>query len=136
MYRILLMVALALSSLPAFGQSPDQRAEEFLAHVATSSDAALDELFAGSGFSEPRPQDLTTLKGQIKMAMGLYGTSLGIEKVRDETLSPSLVRLVYLQKFSQYPVAWEFHFYKPKDTWVINTLNFKDQIASLVGSKQ
>ena len=136
MRQFLLLLILLLSSTQAFGQSPTQKAEEFLARVPTSSDSALDDLFAGSGLSEMRPQDLMTLKGQVKMAMGLYGSPLGVEKIRDETISPSLVRLVYLQNFSQYPVAWEFYFYKPKDAWVINTINFKDQIAPLIGAKQ
>ena len=135
MHRILLLFALLLSSAQAFGQSPAQRAEEFLARVATSSDSAMDDLFSGSGFAETRPQDLVTLKSQTKMAMGLYGVPLGVEKIREETLSPSLVRLVYLQKFAQFPVAWEFYFYKPKDVWILNTITFKDQIGSLVGAK-
>lgn len=70
------------------------------------------------------------------MAMGLYGTPIGIEKIREDDLSPSLKRIVYIQKFERYPVAWEFYFYKPKDKWMINTLNFRDQIALILGAKQ
>ena len=118
-------------------ETPSERVERFLQQVVTpESDAAFDTLFAGSGFAESKPQDLLTLKSQTKMAMGLYGTPIGLEKIWEEDLSPSLKRIVYLQKFEKYPVAWEFYFYKPKDVWVINTLNFKDQIAPLVESKQ
>lgn len=136
-FRVLF--ALALLGLPALAsaQTPSENAERFLRQVATpASDAAFDQLFSGSGFAESKPQDLMTLKSQTKMAMGLYGAPIGVEKIWEEDLSPSLKRLVYLQKFEKYPVAWEFYFYKPKDVWVINTINFKDQIAPLVGAKR
>jgi hypothetical protein len=135
--RTLLSLFLLGASTLAYAQTPSNDAEHFLRKVTTQdSDAAFDQLFAGSGFAESKPQDLVTLKSQTKMAMGLYGTPLGLEKIWEEDLSPSLKRLVYLQKFEKYPVVWEFYFYKPKDRWVINTLKFQDQVSPLVGAKK
>jgi hypothetical protein len=137
MLRIILCLILLFSSATTFAKPPSESVEEFLRRVTTpESDLAIDRLFAGSGFAEAKPQDIVTLKSKIKMAMELYGSPLGFEKIHEEDLSPSLKRLVYLQKFEQYPVVWEFYFYKPKDTWIINTLNFQDQIGPLVGAKQ
>ena len=137
MIRAFFGMALLVASSLSQAQTPSERVEQFLQQVTTpASDQAMDDLFAGSGFAETKPQEIVTLKSQTKMAMGLYGTPIGIEKVREEDLSPSLKRLVYIQKFERYPVAWEFYFYKPKDKWVLNTLNFKDQVAPLVGAKQ
>ena len=137
MKQVAVGLVLLVASAISHAQTPSERVEQFLRQVTTSeSDKALDQLFAGSGFAETKPQDIVTLKSQTKMAMGLYGTPVGIEKIREEDFSPSLKRLVYLQKFEKYPVAWEFYFYKPKDTWVLNTLNFKDQIGSIVGAQQ
>lgn len=135
--RLALVLVLLIASAHACAATPSESVERFLRQVATpDSDAAFDRLFAGSGFAEMKPQEFLTLKSQTKMAMGLYGTPIGLEKVWEEDLSPSLKRIVYLQKFEKYPVAWEFYFYKPKDVWVINTLNFKDQIAPIVGAKR
>jgi hypothetical protein len=135
--RLALVAVLIMAPAFVHAETPSESIERFLLQVATpESDAAFDRLFAGSGFAELKPQELLTLKGQTKMAMGLYGTPIGLEKVLEEDLSPSLKRIVYLQKFEKYPVAWEFYFYKPKDKWVINVLNFKDQIAPLVESKR
>lgn len=137
MIRTIFGVALLVASFVCQAQTPSETIEGFLHKVATSaSDQALDDLFAGSGFAETKPQDIITLKSQTRMAMGLYGTPIGIEKIREEDLSPSLKRIVYIQKFERYPVAWEFYFYKPKDKWMINTLNFRDQIALILGAKQ
>jgi hypothetical protein len=135
--RLALALVLLIGPALAHAETPSESVERFLRQVTTpESDAAFDRLFAGSGFAELKPQDLVTLKSQTKMAMGLYGTPIGLEKIWEEDLSPSLKRIVYLQKFEKYPVAWEFFFYKPKDAWVINTLNFKDQVAPLVGAKK
>lgn len=135
--RVLFGLALLGASAMALAQTPSERAERFLRQVATpASDAAFDEIFAGSGLAEAKPQELATIKSQTRMAMGLYGTPIGVEKIWEEDLSPSLKRLVYLQKFDHYPVAWEFYFYRPKETWILNTINFKDQVAPLVGAKR
>lgn len=136
-FRFVLLFILLGASPLACAATPAERVETFLRQVTTpESDAAFDALFENSGFAELKLQDLTTLKSQTRMAMGLYGKPIGLEKIWEEDLSPSLKRIVYLQKFERYPVVWEFYFYKPGDTWVINTLNFKDQVAPLVGAKR
>ena len=134
MKRSVLAFALAFASVGACAQTPSESADAFLKQVATpESDAAIDTLFSGSGISDLKPQAITALKGQIKMAMGLYGTPIGFEKAREEDISPSVKRLIYIQKFDNLPVAWEFYFYRSKNAWIINALNFKDQIGSIVG---
>lgn len=136
MKRVLCGLLFLLASSTSMAATPSERVEEFLEQVATSqSDQAYDQLFAGSGFAEQKPQELKTIKSQTKMAMGLYGKPLGIEKIREEDLSPSIKRLVYIQKFESFPVAWEFYFYKAHDAWTLNTINFKDQISSILGLK-
>ena len=138
MFRFAALLVLITTPTLSLAQTPTERAETFLQLVAApaTTDTAIDQLFAGSGMAEAKPQDIATLKSQTQMAMGLYGTPLGIEKVHEEDLTPSLKRLVYLQKFERYPVALEFYFYKPRDSWIINTMNFKDQIVPLIGSKK
>jgi hypothetical protein len=126
---------LLLSSTASYAATPTDMVELFLQQVTTSqSDQAYDQLFAGSGFAEQKPQDLLAVKSQTKMAMGLYGKPIGVERIREDDLSPSIKRLVYVQKFESFPVAWEFYFYKPHDKWQLNTIRFKDQVASILGS--
>jgi hypothetical protein len=137
MWRVLVGIALWGACSLSLAQSPSDRIEHFFTQVTTpASDQALEDLFAGSGLSVSKPQEIAKVKSQTKMAMGLYGTPIGLEKVREEDLSPSLKRLVYLQKFEKFPVAWEFYFYKASDKWVLNTLTFNDLITPLIGAKQ
>ena len=137
MFRTLLLATLLAACGTCLASEPSDRVENFLSKVATpEADAAFDGLFAGSRFAEMKPQEILTLKSQTKMAMGLYGAPLGVEKIEEIDLSPSVKRLVYVQKFADFPVAWEFYFYRARDEWSMNTIQFKDQIASILDSSR
>ena len=131
--RIVVASLLLAASGACIAAQPAESAERFLAKVATpDSDAAYDSLFSGSRFAEMKPQEIITIKSQTKMAMGLYGAALGVEKVEERELSPSVKRLVYIQKFKDFPVAWEFYFYKAKHAWTLNSVQFKDQVPAIL----
>ena len=138
LFRVLLLclVSSVCWAQAAPPQTPQQRVETFLKQVgAGQSDQAIDQLFRGSGMAELKPQALMGMKSQTKAAMGVYGKVVGFEKIQEVDFSSSLKRFTYLQKFEQYPVIWEFYFYKPKDTWVVNHVVFNDQPGMLLGAK-
>lgn len=125
-----------VSGICAAAESPAQVAEAFLTQVGKGeSDAALDTLFAGSGMAELKPQAITAMKSQVKVALGIYGKANGFERISEVDFSPSLKRTTYLQKFEQYPVMWEFYFYKSKDKWAVNQIFFNDQPAAVLGAR-
>lgn len=120
----------------AAAESPAQIAEAFLTQLGRGeSDAALDALFAGSGMAELKPQAITAMKSQVKVALGIYGKAIGAEKINEVDFAPSLKRVTYLQKFEQYPVIWEMYFYRNKDKWVVNQVFFNDQPALVLGTR-
>ena len=128
---------LSIASLAGPAPTPAERTESFLAAVAGADpDKAFDELFAESGIADRKPEAVAVLRSQAKAALELYGKPIGIEKLREEDFSPSLKRLVYLQKFAQYPIAWELYFYRATGTWTLNQIVFNDQVGSLVGAKK
>lgn len=127
----LILVAPGLAQESA---SPSEQAERFLTEVGGGGvEGALDTICAGSLLAA-NVQQLVLLKGQIEMALPLYGGVLGFEKVEEEVFGDSLVRLTYLQKFERHPLVWEFFFYRPKDGWVLSNIQFADQFALLSGS--
>jgi len=134
--RILLAIALCFSG-PAFASQAADKAETFLAEVTAGDPAkAIDNLFAGSGILALKPQSVEFMKTQTRAAIEAYGKVLGVEKIHEESLTPSLKRLVYLQKFEFCPVIWEMYFYKAKDSWAINSILFNDDVGALVGPKK
>ncbi len=131
------LCTLSFACSAAAAPTPAERTEAFLAAVAGSDpDKAFDELFVESGIAERKPEAVATLKSQARAAIELYGKPIGFEKIREEDFTPSLKRLVYLQKFAKYPVVWELYFYKAASTWTLNQIVFNDQVGGLVGAKR
>ena len=134
--RAVLLCLVCGVCLAAENPGPTQLAEAFLTQLGKNEpDAALDNLFAGSGMAELKPQAITAMKSQVKVALGLYGKMTGFEKISETEFSPSLKRITYLQKFEQYPVIWEMYFYKIKDKWVVNQIFFNDQPATVLTAR-
>ncbi len=114
-------------------QSASDKAEALLNAVAAGEiDKAIDNAFAGSGIQEQKPTALPTIKVQLQAAMKIYGKSNGFEKACEVDLSPSFKRLVYVQKFPDFPVAWQFYYYNSGQGWRLNSLAFKDQVAEIL----
>lgn len=60
-----------------------------------------------------------------------FGTAVGIEFAKEETIGSSFVRYTYIHKFQNHAIKWVFIFYKPKDVWLVNAVSFDDQYQTL-----
>jgi len=38
---------------------------------------------------------------------------------------------LFIEKFSNHPLVWQFYFYKPNDTWQVNSVAWSDQVRGL-----
>lgn len=128
----LLVVFLSLISVCAYANSPSTMTESFLSMVAINPAKATDELMRGSAL-EAQPQAIAAMKVQLASAISIYGNPLGFEKVSEQEISPSLRRLVYIQKYESLPMGWEFYFYRARDRWFVIQFIYKDQAAQIVG---
>ena len=131
---ILVLFALTIS-VPAFGQdrnAPKGAAEQFLRTLMSGEvDKAYDSLFQGSLLPVKKPGAFDVLKGQTKLAMPVYGKVVGFESVNEQKFGDSIVRLVYVLKFEQHPMIWEFFFYRAKSGWVVSNVVYNDQFQLL-----
>ena len=102
-----------------------KRAETFLEGIVKKEvDKAHDELFSNSLIKSL----LYTVKLQKENTwtlFNMYGESTGYELVKQQKCGDSVVRLVYIMKFEQVPVIWEFYFYKPASDWTLVKINFE-----------
>lgn len=80
-----MLIALCMLSFPcAASPGPAERAEAFLTTIGRGDpDKAFDDLFAGSGIADRRPEQVETLRSQARAALELYGKPIGFEKVRE-----------------------------------------------------
>ena len=71
------------------------------------------------------------IKRQTESSLPIYGNILGVEKIREENVGTSILRLVYVLKLEKAPIVWEFYFYKPKADWFLGNIIFNDQFSLL-----
>ena len=55
----------------------------------------------------------------------------GKEFVREERIGESFVRYSYLHKFDNHSIYWRITFYKPSDIWIVNGIQFLDNLEPL-----
>ncbi len=62
-----------------------------------------------------------------------FGESLGYTFVRQENVEDALLRLTYMELTERHVLRWVFLFYKPDDTWTLNSVEWDDSIGELFG---
>lgn len=60
-----------------------------------------------------------------------FGATTAKEFLKEENIGKSFVRYYYLQKFERHALYWKIDFYKPRDTWVINSIVYLDDLEPL-----
>ncbi|MCB4362977.1 hypothetical protein KIH07_04485 [Hydrogenophaga taeniospiralis] len=96
--------------------TPTEQMEGFLLQLDQQGvEPAVQAFFRPSpGASVAMPQILM-MQQQLKTVLPTLGTASGFEKVREWSLAPSLMRLMYLGKYPQTPLIWSAYFYKSSD---------------------
>lgn len=70
---------------------------------------------------------------QLEMVGSRFGQPLAGEFVQTVSAGDSLVRHVFLIKHEKHALKFSCVFYKPKDTWLVNAVQWDDKPQSLVG---
>ncbi len=130
MKKLLLSFALCLALLaPVSAQSaatsplnvPDVVTKGFDAYTKSFSDA-VDAWFKDS----PLSKDLATKTNFMSALSGFetgYGKYIGWELVKVVNLTPSTCVVYAVLKFENGPVWMAFMCYKPKDAWIVSSMN-------------
>lgn len=74
---------------------------------------------------------LNALRMQAPAIEQRFGKTLSTELAAVEEVGESLMLVMYIQKFEKHLMRWKFYFYKPKDSWVLNTFNTDDKIQMM-----
>ena len=61
-----------------------------------------------------------------------YGKVVGAEYIGKVKLGSSYIRYSYFLKMEKHVLRWNFVFYKPKDTWLINLIHWNDKPHELL----
>jgi len=60
-----------------------------------------------------------------------FGKAISKEFVKTQRIGESFLRHIYLHKFENHSIYWQIDFYKPRNSWKINTILFLDSLDSL-----
>ena len=128
-----LMVVMAGTAFAEETPSYRARSEAFLARVIDGKiDEAYDDLFQGSMIPKAKPQEVEVVKKNTTMATTLYGKLIGYEFIKEQTHGSSIVKVVYTLKAEQYPIVWEFYYYRTGSEWILIDVFFSDQINMMM----
>ncbi|HYF02290.1 MAG TPA: hypothetical protein VEC36_02860 [Patescibacteria group bacterium] len=104
-----------------------QSATFFKTLTLSNIDDAFDQLLQGSPIRDKKEQ-FQRLVDQTKRAFQLYGNAQGYERVSDEYVTESLMRLRYITMHDDLPMRWILTYYKsPKRGWIIINIKFDDE---------
>jgi len=83
------------------------------------------------------PQEYASFRGQFVGDRGRFAMQYGertgeFELVREEAVSPSLVRFVFLEKYQRDGVLWFFVVFRTMGDWRIVGVSWKDRLAVAV----
>jgi len=127
---IALLIVLSIGTASA--DEPSEMVKAFFKTVQDGNISdAYDNLFKGSPLPAMKPQALDLLKRQTSTYLPMYGTLLGVEPLRKETIGTAIMRIVYIMKLEKNAVVWEFFFYKPRDSWYLANINLNDEFRSM-----
>ncbi|MFW6104717.1 MAG: hypothetical protein ACOC6I_02635 [Candidatus Bipolaricaulota bacterium] len=60
-----------------------------------------------------------------------FGSMLNYKFVREERVENFLLRFTFVIKHELTVTVWKFLYYRPEDKWLLNSLNWNDQVSDL-----
>lgn len=68
---------------------------------------------------------------QRKSFQSRFGKLVGVQFIEQAKVAETVMRLVYLEKFENSAIRWQFYFYKPQEEWRFNYFFLDDNIGGL-----
>ncbi len=89
---------------------------------------AIDYIYAGNPWFSVKSDDIQQLRSQFVGLSGLVGAYISHELLVEEKIGGKLVFLNYFVAMERQPMSFRFMFYKPQDTWLIQSFEYSDDI--------
>ncbi|MEF8799333.1 MAG: hypothetical protein V5A79_07965 [Candidatus Bipolaricaulota bacterium] len=68
---------------------------------------------------------------QLQGSQPNFGSMLNYKFVREERVEDFLLRFTFVIKHELTVTVWKFLYYRPEDKWLLNSLNWNDQVSDL-----
>jgi hypothetical protein len=125
----LLIVLLLFSPWGLIAQeNPEDILQPFFNAFQEDPDNAIDYIFSTNPYIDQNQQGIERLKERFNTSRKLLGNYYGEEIMKIQTAGDSFIRYIYMLKYDRQPVKLEILLYKPNDTWLLYTMQFRDNI--------
>jgi hypothetical protein len=135
-----LLVWFLLMPMAAFGADLKDLSEARTLLDGAMASVAKDDV--RGAFSKLKPYWLGIPDAEIEVMIGKladqrrliaprFGKSLGTQFVSQKAVADTAAYFLYIEKYEKHLVRWHFYFYRPKDRWQFNSVNFDDRIQGL-----
>lgn len=132
------LVAMLLTPLAYAGGIQSEKEAVSLAESAMKKIVA-DDIEGATEFLRPyASMDWGELNAMTKHVAETYrtrpagfGDPLGYAYATRESVSDTVLRVTFIEKFKRKPLLWEFYFYKPEQNWLLWGLTFNASEARM-----
>ena len=136
---VLIFWVACVAGSPAYSETlKDVRATETLSKTVADLIAVgrIDDAYGHLRTYWPIPKHeidtlIYTVKWQRPAIAARFGKSLSMERAGTQVLGDSFVRYVFLEKYERHAIAWAFTFYRPRDSWVVNSAIYTDEFSAM-----
>lgn len=139
MKLILLISLLLLSASDVHAETLSSSSAAVAVTDQTMKRIAAGDLRGGLGLTKKYMSvpgaEIDAIIGQAELQqpvfLSRFGKSIGYELIRNDTVSDSLSRVVYIQRYESHAMVWQFVLYRGIDGWSINSFKYMDDISVL-----
>ena len=122
------ILGLLLSNCTNAQTTTKEITDKFFVLYAKDPLEAVDYAFSTNKYWEKNPDGIRDLKNKLKNEIDICGEYLGFEMLSSKTAGKNIMMTSFILKYDRLPIRFIFFFYKPKDTWRVNSLLFDENI--------
>ncbi|MBU2938737.1 hypothetical protein KO494_04195 [Lacinutrix sp. C3R15] len=126
MRQSILIIILLISFSASAQNDPNEVVEQFFKEFKEKGAAiAIDNLYKPNKWINKSADAIIQLKSQLEgLNEDFVGKYYGKELILEKKLADSFILKSYLVKYDRQPIRFTFQFYKPNDTWMIQSFKF------------
>jgi hypothetical protein len=68
---------------------------------------------------------------QLDLVKSRFGNILDYKLIKQDEIEGLAIKYTYIIKYEKHIIRWIFIFYKPKDKWYLDSLNWDDKLIEL-----
>lgn len=129
MKKLLVFLCFVFITTLQYGQKNyEELSTEFFTKYEYNTDMAFDYIFGTNKWMEGDVAGTATVKQQINNISTQLGEYIGYEKISEKYLGKDMVYVVYIVKYERQPLRFLFQYYKPKDTWMLFSVKYDENL--------